>query len=255
MNLLIIILLLFFKVFVKCALAFKINTNTVYLSSSQWQSIHSLLKNPKLTSEMRNKINTIIYNHYETYALVKAYEFKTFHKYKCQNIKLDELKLYSKVGLIKAVKKYNGYSYFVNYADKYIMGELYKGLTDLYPLSSIPKIDRRKGIQHRGSHLMKEHPTTFIRYENYWLFDKYNLLNGNDVCHIDKIIESDNTRALLEFIHRSLDPFSKQVFFYKYDTNFNVMRTNKQVADLLCCSEETIRIALIEIKNRLKREQ
>ena len=252
MNILIIIFLLF----VKCSLAFKMNTNTVYLSTTQWQSIHSLLKNPELTVEMRNKINTVIYNSYETYALIKAYEFKTFHKYKCKNIKLDELKLYSKFGLFNAVKKYNGCSYFVNYADKYIMGELYKGLTDLYPLSSIPKSDRRKGIEHRGCHLMKEHPTTFISYENYWLFDKYNLetIRGTS-RHLDKIIESDNALALLEFINLSLEPFSKQVFFYKYDNDFNVIRTNRQVADLLCCSEETIRTTLIDIKNRLKSEQ
>lgn len=245
MNILIIILLLF----VKCGLAFKMNTNSVYLSKSQWQSIHSLLKNPSLTVEMRNKINTIIYNSYETYALVKAYEFKTFHKYKCQNIKLDELKLYSKVGLSKAVKKYNGCSYFTNYADKYIKWELYKGLTDLYPLTSIPKSDRRKGLAYRDASL-KLPATTFVSYENYWLFDKCNSepFSGN----LDIIIESDDRRALLEFIHLSLDPFSKQVFFYKYDTAFNVIRTNKHIANLLCVSEETIRTTFIDIKKCLK---
>ena len=134
-------------IFVKCILSLKLDN--IHLSKSQWQNINSLIQSPGLTHEMRYKINNIIYEHYTNYAISKAYEFKMLHKHKCQSIKLDELKLYSNFGLYKAIEKYNGSSIFIFYADKYIMWELYKGLTELHPLSNIPKSYRRKGVAKR----------------------------------------------------------------------------------------------------------
>jgi DNA-directed RNA polymerase specialized sigma subunit len=239
-----------FSIFVKCILSFKIDN--IYLSKSQWQRINSLIKNPELTHEMRDKINNIIYYHYSNYALSKAYKFKMLHKHKCQSIKLDELQLYSNFGLYKAIEKYNGNSFFINYVDKYITWELYKGLTDLHPLSNIPKSYRRKGITKRtDSYNYKERMNTkFIGCDDNWFFDKQ--FNDDYNYHLDKRIHVDEKNRIIDFVNTNLDGFSKQVFNYKYHDDFNVVRKNKHLAELLDCSEEKIRTTVINIKKLFK---
>jgi len=243
-----------FSIFVKCILSLKLDN--IHLSKSQWQNINSLIKNPGLTQDMRYKINTIIYNHYTNYAISKAYEFKMLHKYKCQSIKLDELKLYSNVGLYKAIEKYNGNSIFILYADNYIRWELCKGLTELHPLSNIPKSYRRKGItKRRDSYNYKQHLNTkFICYDDNWFFDKqFNHDIKDDYNYqLNKRIYIDDKNKIIDFVNTNFDGFSKQVFNYRYDNDFNVIRTNKHVAELLTCSEEKIRTTVIDIKKLFK---
>jgi hypothetical protein len=153
-----------------------------YLSSSQWKSINSLIKNPSLTPSMRYQINKVMYNSYEKYALKSARNFKKLHKHTCRNIKLDELNIYSKFGLYRAIEKYNGSYSFINYVNKYVNGELYRGLTELYPLSSISKSNRRNLNGYKDKVNNKNNNdnnklvrlfTTFVSYENNWIFDKY----------------------------------------------------------------------------------
>ena len=55
-------------------------------------------------------------------------------------------------------------------------------------------------------------------------------------------------KGVINFINSKLDTFSKRVFFYKYDIDFNSIRSNKIVAELMCCSEEKVRLTLKEIK-------
>lgn len=241
-----------FTIFIKSILSLKIDN--IHLSNPQWRTINSLIQNPRLTHVMRYKINNIIYEHYTKYALSKTYKFKMFHKYKCQSIKIDELNLYSKVGLYKAIEKYNGKSTFITYADKYITWELYKGLTELHPLINVPKSDRRKGILNRSSHYernYKQHMTTkFIGRDDNWFFDKYNTNDYN--YHLNKRINIDTKNEIINFVNVNLNGFSKQVFNYRYDKDFNVIRSNRQISKLLTCSEEHIRMTLISIKQLFK---
>jgi hypothetical protein len=242
-----------FSIFVKCILSLKLDN--IYLSKTQWKNINSLIKNPGITHDMRYKINNIIYKHYKKYALSKAYEFKMFHKYKCQNIKLDELNLYSNFGLYKAIEKYNGSSIFINYADKYIRWELYKGLTDLHVLTNIPKSYRRKGITKRNTNLNYTQylNTKFVSYVDNWFFDKqFQNIDTNINYHLDKRIYIDDKNKIINFVNTNLDSFSKQVFNYRYDNDLNVIRTNRHVSDLLTCSEEKIRTTLIDIREIFK---
>ena len=45
-----------------------------------------------------------------------------------------------------------------------------------------------------------------------------------------------------------LDPFVKRCIYLKYDYDFKKIRSNKHVAELMCCSEENIRKRLTSIK-------
>jgi hypothetical protein len=43
----------------------------------------------------------------------------------------------------------------------------------------------------------------------------------------------------------NLDSFSKRIIYLKYDFDFNKIRSNKHIGQLMCCSEENIRNNLI----------
>jgi hypothetical protein len=44
----------------------------------------------------------------------------------------------------------------------------------------------------------------------------------------------------------NFDPFTKRVYQLKYDYEFNKIRTNKEIALLMACSEEYVRQKLID---------
>ena len=233
-------------------------SSSSYLSSSQWKSINSLLKNPSLSLPMKIQINYIMYNSYEKYALNCANEFRKKHYYTCKNININELQLYSKFGLYRAINnykyKYNGS--FINYANIYINGELYRGLTELYPLSSVPKSKRRnlQDCKDENNKLVRLF-TKFVSYENNWVFDKY---NGDkqyeEQCNdsLQKIIYMEYNNKFLQFIDNNLDAFSKRVFYYKYDIHCNIIRSNKEISKLMDCSEEKIRKSIIHSKHIIR---
>jgi RNA polymerase sigma factor (sigma-70 family) len=214
------------------------------LSIYQLNLISSILKYPKIPITMRSTINNILYNKYESWAIHKAYEFKRFHKYKCRNLNVNDLILFSLEGLKKATLKYNGKSSFNKYANIYISGQLYKGLTQLQPITNIPKSIRNKKkseIKTNGNYQYKKKLNTlFVSYDENWMFEKRQDLTYDE----NPIITKESHTELWNYINSLLDPFSKRVFTYKYDYYFNIINSNKKIGDLIGCSEETIRQSL-----------
>jgi hypothetical protein len=227
-----------------------INNN---LSNYQWKLIKSLIKNKSTTPIMRNYINQLIYNKYETWAIHKAFEFKKIHKYKCRNININDLKLYSLEGLKLSTLKYNGSYNFHLYASIYIQGNLYKGITDLHPITNIPKHIRKGktgGIKSINKFYYKKLLNTqFVGYNEYWMFEKKQHLTPYN----DK--EYNNEKMLLfiwKNINEIVDPFSKRIFKYKYNYYLEKMNSNKIIGELMCCSEENIRFHINKIITMLK---
>lgn len=227
-----------FLFFIPILIGIKFQQN---LSIHQWGLIKNILKHPETPISIRNKMSEIIYSKYETWAIHKAYQFKQFHKYKCRNINIDDLILFSLEGLKKATIKYNGNSPFYFYADIYISGELYKGLTKLQPITSIPKSIRSnkknelKTIYNRR--YKKILNTLFVSYDDYWMFEKRQDLSND----INPIIENNFYHEIWNEICEKLDPNSNKILKYKFDYYFNKLNSNKRISELMCCSEETIR--------------
>ena len=220
---------------------------SLFLSPYQMKLIVNLIKNPSLDTKQRNYVNKILFYSYEKWAIKKAIEFKKFHYHKCKNIVLDDLIVASKVGLYKSVKKYNGKTTFLFFSNFYIKGELLKTLTDYFSINNIPKEIRRKNKSNYTTKELKEYKKKLnpilVSYSNYWQFDKYknsdNINNNNNFDNLIKIWELIN----------NFDPFCKRIFYLKYDFEFNKIRSNKKISELLCCSEENIRKNLKKYKN------
>lgn len=220
---------------------------SLYLNNYQLRLITNLLQNPLLQNKQRESINKILYKSYENWAVKKALEFKTLHSYKCQDIKTAELILSSKMGLFKSIKKYNGKYNFINYSSVYIKSELLRVVTEKYSLSILPKSYRIKNKSKFTENelavynrLLKIHLTCQYKKHENNIF-----INDEDILHkISKKYEDEE-----RFTERmsNLTGFEKRILQLKYNYNdANIfIRSNKDVAALMCCSEETIRKHLI----------
>ena len=221
--------------------------NCLHLTNYQMHSIVNLIKNNKINLEQREKINNVLYKSFEKMAIKKALDFKNLNNFKCKNINKNELILSSKIGLFKSIKKYNGNSCFIYYSNLYIKSELLKTLTDNYSFSIIPKEIRKKNKQNFSYDEMVKYKmllnTEFINHVSNYKFDKnYNL---NKETNLDKIKKYESIQEMWENIN-NLDPFVKRIIYLKYDYEFNKIRNNKKISDLMCCSEEHIRKKLQE---------
>jgi hypothetical protein len=227
------------------------------LNNYQLHLINNLLQNPLLKIKERESINKILYKAYENFAVKKALDFKTLHSYKCQNIKINELILCSKLGLFKSIKKYNGKYNFINYSSIYIKSELLRLLTETYSLSALPKSYRIKNkLNFTENELI-----LYNRLLNTQLSCQYKTPENNIFVKDDNILNKINKKyedyELLNDKINKLSGFEKRIFQLKYnydlnlnnDNNYNYkqIRSNKNIAILMCCSEETIRKSLINL--------
>jgi len=222
---------------------------SLHLNSYQINLINNLVQNPLLQKKERSTINLILYKSYEKWAIKKAVDFKNLHKYKCTNIQLEELIFYSKIGLFKSIKKYNGKHNLINYSSIYVNSELLKLVTEKYSLSTLPKSYRGK---NKASFSEKE----LIDYQlllnknlacqyKYWEADSL-FVNNEDFAN--KIIQKHHDVEKLKILIHDLSPFSRKILFLKYDFNGYKIRSNKNISELLGCSEETIRKNINQIK-------
>jgi len=221
-----------------------LSVNSFHLTSEQTNKINSLIKSKSLNLKQRNVINNILYKSYEKYAVKKAFEFKKFHYFKCKNINTDELILCSKIGLFKSTKNYNGNFSFAKYSDIYIKSELLKLITSHFSSSLLPKSERIKSKNNFTDIELYEYKkklqTKYISYSDNWQFDVLYNPNKNNNSVLDNINKYENHIKMWEKIN-NLDSFSKRIIYLKYDFDFNKIRSNKHIGELMCCSEENIR--------------
>ena len=214
--------------------------NANYLTKNQWISIKKIIQHPKIDIETREKINKLLFIYYNDWSLKKAYQFKKLHYHKCKHIPLSELSEYSSIGLLQSIQNYKGTSEFTYYATFYINGELYNAITNLHPITSISKKLRRMKKE-----IFVKNPEVFILRNREWL------LKNLSIKRFDEEKEQlDNYFYYKEVWNKidNLDPFTKQILRYKFNFYFDKIRSNNEVSELLCVSDETIRKTLVNIK-------
>lgn len=206
-----------------------------FITKSQWKTLHLLIKSPETTSTMREKINLILFHRHLPLVHRMVRDFRKFHKYKSLNIHVADMNTYAYKALSDATRKYDGNHNFAKYAKIYINGGLYKSLTVHNPITSVPKKIRAKHVENLND-------DRFQTRENIYL-------NTRD------FVQSDNTRDDADYIHfpnyddyrkmwskiEAFQPFAARCFRLKFDFFFNKIRSNKRIAELMCCSEELVR--------------
>jgi RNA polymerase sigma factor (sigma-70 family) len=210
-----------------------------YITSPQWISIKKLLTNKETPQFIKTKIERIIYTNYYNKTMYDSYLFRTKNrKYFKQvtHIKNTEIDSYACIGLLKAIKNYDyhGNNNFYKFAKLYIHYELLKSLSELLPLNILP---HRYKTQYKYKYLMKQNTVSFQddSYEGFVNNDMQNVIDVDVVDVIDVNIDLNNMINKLESADVSADV--KKIFSYKYQHKFPLAK----IAELMCCSKETIR--------------
>lgn len=235
----------------------------LHLSSHQITSIRNLIQHPKMTPNHRHALNQLLYKSYEKWAISKAVEFKSLHKHKCRNIDIAELVFASKIGLFKSIQKYNGKYDLLNYSSMFVRSELLSVVTDTYSMSIYPKRIRCKNKSglcysrrndarsfvgefneidaYRYNHLLTVQP--FSMYEPWKIELMGALQHTSSVNTIEKYETTDTIRAYLDkqplFIKRLC------LLYMNHFSKTNRIPSRKYMAEMMCCSEETIRQKLL----------
>lgn len=187
---------------------------SLHLSRQQMYSARGILMHPGATEFHKSQIQNVLYVAYEKWAIKQAVLYKGSHYYQCRDISIDELVLAGKWGLFKSTARYNGRSTFITYADIYIHSEL-------------------------------------CRFMN-------SRLKGNKVGLVDDPEEIESLNSPLEMVKTRIDHLqglnvdaaTKRMFALKFDQETQRPRPNARIAELMCCSEETVRKSLAEIYNQ-----
>jgi len=201
--------------------------------------MQTLIQQNITSISMREKINYILYNRHIPFSNKLVKEFTKFHKYKSKLIPYKDYQQYAYLGLLHAIKKYNGKSLFYKYAKIYIIGSLYKCMTHNYPIT------RQKSFQRQTRKIMKKYHFESCGVQNgstgnNWYLGKSDYLKSSLGFHNDE----DNRNIWI--LIKSLPPFSQRILRYKFDYHFNVINSNRKISYYFGCSEETIRKHLKE---------
>jgi RNA polymerase sigma factor (sigma-70 family) len=215
--------------------------------------IQNIIQNKDISPEIKNKTKEIIATHYTPWALSQYNKFVNRNRsylYK-KHIPLNDLRQYAIVGILKAVEKYNGSVDFTIYAEKYVLGTLHQGVTDLIPLRPISHSLRMNG---------KDAPSITFAHENTWMFDKLYKSNSRDNTNIilrseEKYISRKNEIERINAIVKQFTPYEQQLFYYRYSKDtLHEIRTVANVAELMCCSNETYRKKMNKIIDKIRDE-
>jgi len=231
--------------FTGVVILFAMAVNAVHLSIQEMYYTRGLLMNPALTVPQRESLQNLLYVTHDSWAIKKAVEFKKLHYYKCRDISTEELVLNSRVGLLKSSKNYKGYIPFHRFSEMYIQSELLRLLsTRLAATSSIPMRDRMKSNKMRT----KQNITRSVEKVGRLFQAKSEIPTP-----AEKEKTNDFYTSVWQFVD-TLDAFTKRIIWLKYDYEFNIKYTNKQIAYLMCCSEETVRKSIIRFSDEMRQE-
>jgi RNA polymerase sigma factor (sigma-70 family) len=228
--------------------------SNAYLTPLQKKLIKNIIQNKDISIEVKNKTKEIIAVNYTPWALSQYKIFVNKNRsylYK-KHIPLNDLRQYAIIGMIKALEKYNGSVDFTVYAEKYILGTLHQGVTDLIPLRPISHSLRMNG---------KDVPSITFAHENTWMFDKLYKAKDNDnesdkILKVeDKYISRKSEIERINNIVKQLTPYEQNLFYYRYSKDtLKEIRTVATVSELMCCSTETYRKKMNKIIEKIRDE-
>ena len=226
---------------------------SVYLSKISQQRIKHIIQHPGTTPEMREVIDKILFDSYKDLAAKKAIQFKYSHKYICKNIKTDDFIFCAFCGLYKGIKRFNGNDTFVKYIDLYIKCELQKCMSKSIPINALPKAyfkQKKTAQEYKKLYSVYLNPI-HIGFNNHFMENtQYNAVysNGNRWMRMEDDLSYQ--KKIWEKI-RELPEFQMKIMYCKYSVCFETLYTNREIAEIMNCSPQTIGVNIKHIRNKL----
>jgi hypothetical protein len=224
------------------------NYSIKYLTNNQKYLIKTILQHPQSTLYMIDKVRQILYHQYQYKAMEMAFDFKKKYSIQTKHIQFIELKMYASKGLLMAIKNYNPEYPFITHMTIYVNGQLHQGMCHLHPLTILPKtmrLSKKWKAENKKTYnsLIK---TTFVGNDDY-LYEK-----NSHRCGLQGSGEYSTFAAVWNIIH-NLDIEHQRIMKYKYDFYMQSIRSNSEVSQLMCCSEECIRKKILYVKDEIRR--
>lgn len=207
-----------------------------YLTHEHWLIIKNLKQNINTPDFIHNKIDKIIYTNSYNSTTYEAYLFRKKNWKHLKRINKKEIESYACMGLLKAIKNYNGKYNFYNFAKIYIHSELVKSISELTNPNLLP---------HRYR--------TQYKYKN--LLNKNKVYNyDNEILIVDKINNIDElNKDNIYNIVNNLDSDIKRTFYYRHGYNLDFFMPIHKVSELMCWSNETTRLKLTKAYSIIKK--
>ncbi len=226
---------------------------------------------------LHQNIQNLLYITHEKWAKNQALDFKLLHRYKCRDLSLEDLEFSSKIGLMKSAKQYNGKNTFAGFSTIYVKSELLRTLTTHLSITSCfsPKERMRSNVAAKESqvnmddqicpiiirqYIPRSNSPTFStagrklrEYKNPLRISGTGETQGSySRTSRPRYIVSAIFPPKMEIEHKefyksvwdfvdTFDPLTKYIIRAKYDTEFKVRKSTTQIAEMMCCSEETVR--------------
>lgn len=253
-------LFVFLYLFIHC-----FSAPTKYLSNQQWIDIHKILLHPGITPDMRNDINKVLYNRFEDWAIRKTHTFKQQHSYTSRNINVKELSIYSCKSLYDGIANYkpkevyNDTKPFLNYVGKCVDGGLYTGFTELYPITIVPKQMRKQKRTLKTKYLYKNQLDTVFLPNNKFSRIYSNNNNINNTLIYKNFNHSFKHQLLSKYeyieiwneINKDFPSLVKKIMQLKYSFEFDIIRTNKEIGEILGFSQQKVVTNIQKARNLL----
>jgi hypothetical protein len=156
-------------------------------------------------------------------------------------------------GLYQGIQRYNGNNTFITYIDFYIKNELQQGMTKLMPINALPKtfLRKKKTIEENNKLYNIYLKPIYIGFDNYLMENTiHNSVFSNENKWLNNEDDLMYQMKIWEEI-RKLPPFQMRIMYYKYSNDFEMIRTNRVIAEIMDVPINTININLIDIKNKL----
>jgi RNA polymerase sigma factor (sigma-70 family) len=227
---------MFFAFIIVLVIAF---TSDAYLTPQQQMHIRRIMADEQTSPPIRSKVRHILIHHYLDWTIHMAKRFAAKHQKRLQHVSKQDLQQYAIHGLVKAVAKYDGRCNLPVYAEKYIMGSLYYGLTDLTPL---------KPLNHYERFVKKIRLPLASFQSDAWFYDGLSEQTEGfpPIVAVNKGVDLSEKLATLPAIYR-------QTLYYRYDpVTYEKARTIREVGVLMGVSCETVRKRVRWIRKHLQ---
>jgi hypothetical protein len=131
--------------------------------------------------------------------------------------------------------------------------QLQQCMSKLLPINALPKtyLKKKKTTQENNKLYNIYLKPIYIGLDNYLM---ENTIYNSIYSHENKWLKNENDLEFQKMIWekiRQLPPFQMRIMFYKYSIDFEMLRSNRAIAEIMECSTQTVRINLIDVKNKL----
>lgn len=212
-----------------------------YLNKIQLKYVKNILSSPESSEEIKKATREILVENYQPWLKNHYKSFIRQYGKTMNRIYVRELYQYAIYGLLESIQAYNGSVGLHKYADKFVFGQMYKGMNELSILQPLKFSQIKKGRRSLKPIL--------VSYNDYWMFDK--MVSSPSIKSKESMVKD-----IQEILESSPGEY-RRLFYLRYDYNtLYIIRSIKDICAIESFSSETYRkkmhIVLEYVKSKLE---